>query len=301
MYSDKYLEEISTLKADKISGSEEIVRRAVQTVKEEIILHPEIYSNVNDLFEMLLPISKIKKEMAALKNVLIYFVDFFQEGIPIKELADRVMQKLDDQKEAIIQKLFPYLTKAKVIMTFSRSSTIADALRKLAETKEKDDLPEIILFESRPALEGKKLALELSTFSYQIKYFVDAAMGLAVKTTKPDLILIGADTIFPNGNVANKIGCHALALFAYQYNIPFYIVSSTLKLLLKATPFSIQSYKPDEVWSKGKPENVKIFNPYFEIIPANLISGYFTEYGFSSNIPDVKMVIEKSYIHKMYE
>jgi translation initiation factor 2B subunit (eIF-2B alpha/beta/delta family) len=66
-------------------------------------------------------------------------------------------------------------------------------------------------------------------------------------------------------------------------------------------PFAIQSYNSSQIWSKEKPENVKLFNPYFEVIPANLIKGYFTEHGFSTNIPDVKVEIEKEYIHKMYE
>ncbi|MCK4896122.1 MAG: hypothetical protein KAS47_04890 [Candidatus Heimdallarchaeota archaeon] len=70
---------------------------------------------------------------------------------------------------------------------------------------------------------------------------------------------------------------------------------------MKAIPFAIQSYKSTEVWLKDKPEDVKVFNPYFELIPANLISGFITEFGISDNIPDVKLKIEKEYIHKLYE
>lgn len=302
MSSTSYKDAIESLKADKISGSEEIVRKAIQIIDDEIEREPNSYKNINDLMTMLLEVSKIKKEMAALKNVLIYFIDFYKIGVPVVDLADRVLEKLDFQREQVINKLIPQISQSGKIMTFSRSSTIAHTLLKISENKNKKDLPEVILFESRPALEGKKFAMELSEVGYNVNYLVDAAAGMAMKTFKPDCVLIGADTIFPNGNVANKIGCHSLALFAYQFEIPYYVVSTTLKLLLKTVPFPIQSYKSAEIWSKeSRPESVKVFNPYFEVIPANLITGYFTEFGMSHNIPDVKMEIEKDYIHKMYE
>jgi translation initiation factor 2B subunit (eIF-2B alpha/beta/delta family) len=300
--SESFKDAIESLKADKISGSEEIVRKAIQIVDKEIESKPKMYTNINDLMGMLLEVSKIKKEMAALKNVLIYFIDFYKIGVPVVDLADRVLDKLDHQREQVMEKLIPYIKKSKKLMTFSRSSTIAHSLLKISEIQDKKNLPEVVLFESRPALEGKKFAIELSNAGYQVNYLVDAAMGMAMKTFKPDSVFIGADTIFPNGNVANKIGCHALALFAYQFKTPYYVVSTTLKLLLKTVPFPIQSYKSSEIWSKdSRPESVKVFNPYFEVIPANLITGYFTEFGMSQNIPDVKMEIEKDYIHKMYE
>lgn len=292
---------IMNLKADNISGSEEIVRKAIQIIKQQISYNPEEYASMNDLIIMLREIIKIKKEMAALRNVLIYFIDFFQLGVRVEDIADRVLEKLDNQRESLSDKLVPIISKRKTIMTYSRSSTFVYSLFKLLDYKKREELPELIIFESRPALEGKKLALEASKAGFKVNYLVDAAMGLAMKTFKPDIVLIGADAIFPNGNVANKIGCHALALFAYQYQVPMYVASTTLKLLMKAIPFAIQSYKSTEVWSKDKPEDVKIFNPYFELIPANLIHGFITEFGISDNIPDVKLEIEKEYIHKLYE
>ena len=301
MYSETFEEEISKLKADKISGSEEIVRKSIKIVEQEINKNPSKYGNIMDLTEMLREVMKIKKEMSALRNVLIYFIDFFQKGVEVQNLAKRVVEKMDNQRRNVNENLIPMISKCKNIMTFSRSSTLVYSLKTMAERIEKDKLPELTVFESRPALEGKKLALEATELGYKVNYLVDAAMAMAIITLKPDLIIIGADTIFPNGNVANKIGCHALALLAYQQKIPFYVVSSTLKLLLKAIPFTIQSYSSSDVWAKDKPEGVKIYNPYFEIVPNNFITGYITEYGYSENIPDVKIELEKGYIHEMYE
>ncbi len=301
MNSEWFDSAIMNLKADNISGSEEIVRKAIQIIKQHISHNPGKYVKMNDLIDMLREIIKIKKEMVALRNVLIYFIDFFQLGVKVEDIADRVLEKLDNQRESLSEKLIPILSKCKTILTYSRSSTFVYSLFKLTEFKSKEDLPELIIFESRPALEGKKLALEASKAGFKVNYLVDAAIGLAMKTFKPDIVLIGADAIFPNGNVANKIGCHALGTFAFQYQVPMYVASTTLKLHMKAIPFAIQSYKSTEVWSKDKPENVKIFNPYFELIPANLIHGFITEFGISNNIPDVKLEIEKEYIHKLYD
>ncbi|MBY9002055.1 MAG: hypothetical protein KGD64_14140 [Candidatus Heimdallarchaeota archaeon] len=301
MISDWFETAIKNLKADNISGSEEIVRKAILIVKQQITNYPERFSTINELVIMLREVIKIKKEMAALRNVLIYFIDFFQMGVAVEDIADRVLEKLNDQRASIADKLVPILAQCKTIMTYSRSSTLVFSLLELTKTMSKEDLPELVVFESRPALEGKKLALEASKAGFKVNYLVDAAMGLAMKTFKPDIVVIGADAIFPNGNVANKIGCHALAMFAYQFNVPMYVASTTLKLLLRPIPFAIQSYKSAEVWSKEKPEEVKIFNPYFELIPCDLIHGYITEFGISDNIPDVKLEIEKEYIHKLYD
>lgn len=301
MYSEEFQERISDLKADKTSGSEEIVRKAIQLIKNEIQKDPIRYGKIMDLSEMLREVIVIKKEMSALRNVLIYFIDFFQHGIAVEDLADRVIQKMDDQRNHLIENLIPIISKCKNIVTMSRSSTIFSALRKLSEDQDRENLPELTIFESRPALEGKKLALEVVNLGYKVNYLVDAAAGRAIQALNPDLVLIGADTIFPNGNVVNKIGCHALAIFAFQCKIPFYIASTTLKLLLKAIPFTIKSYPSNDVWAKDRPKEVKVYNPYFEIIPANLIAGFITEHGFSTNIPDIKLVLEKEYIREMYE
>jgi translation initiation factor 2B subunit (eIF-2B alpha/beta/delta family) len=301
VYSEEFQEQISDLKADKTSGSEEIVRKAILLINNEIQKDPDRYGKIMDLSEMLREVISIKKEMSALRNVLIYFIDFFQHGVAVEDLADRVIQKMDDQREHLIEKLLPIISKCKNIATMSRSSTIFNALRKLSEIQNRENLPELTIFESRPALEGKKLALEVVNLGYRVNYLVDAAVGRAIHSLNPDLVLIGADTIFPNGNVVNKIGCHALAIFAVQHKVPLYVVSTTLKLLLKSIPFTIQSYPSTEVWAKDKPDEVKVYNPYFEIIPASLIAGFITEHGFSTNIPDVKLVLEKEYIREMYE
>ena len=301
MFSDSFKNDVEKLKEDNISGSEEIVSKAIAIVKEEINHQPSHYQTFQQLLEMLNEIRSAKPEMAAVKNIVIYFLDFFQKGVPVLKLADRVYDKLEHQRIKLQENLLVYLKRAKTIATYSRSSSIASGLKVLSETKQPEELPTLIMFESRPMLEGKNFAIEAASWGYNIKFFSDAGMAMAIRKFEPDYVLVGADTIFPDGYVANKLGSVALALIAREYGIPFYVVSSTLKLILQEKEFSIQNYPSSELWEGEKPENVQVFNPYFEIVPAKYISGYITEYGFSKTINDLKINIEKAYIREMYD
>ena len=300
MFSDSFKNDVEKLKEDNISGSEEIVSKAIAIVREELNRQPSSYQTFQQLLEMLNEIRNAKPEMAAVKNIVIYFLDFFQKGVPILKLAERVYDKLENQRIKLQENLLVYLKRAKVLATYSRSSSIASGLKALSE-KEPEKLPTLVMFESRPMLEGKNFAIETASWGYSVKFFSDAGMAIALRKFEPDYVLVGADTIFPDGYVANKLGSVALALIAREYRMPFYVVSSTLKLLLQEKEFSIQNYPSNELWEGEKPENIQKFNPYFEIVPAKYICGYITEYGFSKSINDLKLNIEKAYIRKMYD
>lgn len=292
MSSSKFKTRIAELKRDNISGAAEILRKAILLVKDELKENNEDYKDINDLFELFKLVSSLKSEMAPLKNIWIYFVDFHQKGVPIKELADRVLSRIDQESENLTRELVLFLQKVKMIMTFSRSSTIREGLKELLRKGSKN-LPELVIFESRPTKEGEKLALETCKSGYKVHYLIDAAMTVAIKKFKPDCILIGADTLFPNGNIVNKVGSYALALLARKFNIPVVVVSSTLKLLQQTSKFNTIDYPLKEIWKHEIPDSLDILNPYFEMIPGSLITGYLTEFGYSTNIPEVKLQIKK--------
>ena len=297
--SREFIEELNAIKADNISGSEEILRKTLEIVQNELKRQKERYTKLETIIDLMTKVVKAKPEMAVINNTVVYLIDFFQRGVPIEELTIRVKEKVDVMHQKMVQNLVNYLKRSTVVLTFSRSSSIYSGLKRLAEEEEK--LPKLIIFEGRPMLEGKKLALEAAELGYKVKYFVDAAMTLAIRKFNPDFIIVGADTIFSNGSVANKIGSYSLAIIAKEFGIPFYVVSTTLKLLLGAKEFKIQNYPTSEVWPEKINENIQVFNPYFEVIPNSYISGYITEHGFTSSIPDVKYKIESEYIKKMYE
>jgi len=145
----------------------------------------------------------------------------------------------------------------------------------------------VFLDETRPRLQGARLsAWELKELGIPHTIIVDGASGLVMKRFKVDLVLVGADRIAANGDTANKIGTYNLAIVAKHHNVPFYVVAPTSTIDLK-TPtgenIPIEERSADEVRRVGStlvaPQESSVFNPAFDVTPAQLISGIITEKG----------------------
>jgi methylthioribose-1-phosphate isomerase len=101
-----------------------------------------------------------------------------------------------------------------------------------------------------------------------------------------DLVIVGADRVAANGDVANKIGTYGLAVAARQHQVPFYVAApaSTIDL---GTPngdaIQIEERDPEEVTHVGShrvaPRDVEAFNPAFDVTPARLVTAIVTECG----------------------
>jgi methylthioribose-1-phosphate isomerase len=99
-------------------------------------------------------------------------------------------------------------------------------------------------------------------------------------------VVVGADRIAANGDVANKIGTSGVALMAEHYKIPFY-VAAPLSTIDRRTPegekIPIEERTPDEVLRVGDtcivPEGVEVYNFAFDITPAESVAGIITEVG----------------------
>ena len=145
----------------------------------------------------------------------------------------------------------------------------------------------VIVDETRPLLQGMRLtAFELMEDNIPVTVIVDSAAGYLMKRQMIDLIIIGADRIASNGDVANKIGSYQLAVMAKENKIPFYVASplSTFDLDLKdGDLIPIEEREPGEVISLAGhllgPKGVKAFNPAFDITPAKYVSAIITERG----------------------
>ena len=110
-----------------------------------------------------------------------------------------------------------------------------------------------------------------------------------------DLVIVGADRIAANGDVANKIGTLPTALAAYKYNVPFYVAAPTATIDMgcpTGDEIPIEERSDDEVlytwgWSdagefmrvRTAPESSRGYNPAFDVTPSPFISGIITEQG----------------------
>ncbi|MFN7277889.1 MAG: S-methyl-5-thioribose-1-phosphate isomerase, partial [Betaproteobacteria bacterium] len=145
----------------------------------------------------------------------------------------------------------------------------------------------VLADETRPVLQGARLtAWELLAEGIPVTLIPDGAAGLLMARGEVDLVIVGADRVAANGDVANKIGTYPLAVLARRHNLPFYVACplSTVDLSVahgSASP--IEERGADEVTGYGAerwaPPGVAVRNPAFDITPADLVSALITEAG----------------------
>lgn len=143
--------------------------------------------------------------------------------------------------------------------------------------------------ETRPFLQGARLtAWELLKLGIDVTLICDNMAGWLMKKGSIDLVVVGADRIAANGDTANKIGTYSLALLAQNHGIPFYVAAplSTIDLATEegeAIPIEERAW--EEITHIGgvqvAPENIKCYNPAFDVTPWNYITGIITEKGIA--------------------
>lgn len=145
----------------------------------------------------------------------------------------------------------------------------------------------VFVDETRPLLQGARLtAWELSREAIPYTLITDSMAGWFMRQGKVDLVVVGADRICANGDVANKIGTYSVAVLCRHHNIPFYVAApfSTIDLTLASgTQIPIEQRDPREVMSlhgvRVAPEDAVAANPAFDVTPAELIRAIITERG----------------------
>ena len=146
--------------------------------------------------------------------------------------------------------------------------------------------------ETRPLLQGARLtAWELMQRGIEVTLICDSMAALVMQQGKIDGVIVGADRIAANGDTANKIGTYGVAVSAKAHNVPFYVAApvSTFDLSLAAgSEIPIEERGADEICcgfgKRTAPEGVKVYNPAFDVTPANLIAGIITERGIISPV-----------------
>lgn len=141
--------------------------------------------------------------------------------------------------------------------------------------------------ETRPFLQGARLtAWELHKDNIPVTLITDNMAGHFMKAGKLDCVVVGADRIAANGDVANKIGTYSVAVLAKENNIPFYVAApiSTIDLNTKTgDDIPIEERPQTEVTHvKGtqlSPEGITIANPAFDVTPNRYVTAIITERG----------------------
>ena len=146
----------------------------------------------------------------------------------------------------------------------------------------------VFVNETRPVLQGARLtAWELMEDGIPVTLITDSMAGSVMQQGKIDLCVVGADRIAANGDVANKIGTYAVAVLAKAHNIPFYVAapSSTIDVSTPSgSAIPIEERPGHEVTTingeaRIAPKGVTVFNPAFDVTPAEYVTGIITEKG----------------------
>ena len=143
--------------------------------------------------------------------------------------------------------------------------------------------------ETRPLLQGARLtAWDCRQMGIPVTVLCDNAAGWALAQGRVDRIIVGADRIARNGDVANKIGTYPLAVLAREHGVPFYVAAPTSTLdraLGSGGEIPIEERAAEEVLAfRGypvTPQGVSAFNPAFDVTPSSLVAAIVTEAGIA--------------------
>lgn len=141
--------------------------------------------------------------------------------------------------------------------------------------------------ETRPLLQGARLtAWELHRRGVPVTLICDSMAAVVLRQRRVSAVVVGADRIAANGDTANKIGTYGLAVLARAHQTPFYVAAptSTFDLnIASGESIPIEQRDDEEVthWGDRRiaPKGIGVFNPAFDVTPADLISGIVTEKG----------------------
>jgi methylthioribose-1-phosphate isomerase len=155
------------------------------------------------------------------------------------------------------------------------------ALGVIRALHESGALSHVIVDETRPLLQGARLTCwELGQLGIEHQLACDGAAPFLISQGRADAVVVGADRIAANGDVANKIGTYGLALSARQAGVPFLVAApeSTIDRATAAgTAIPLEQRADEEVTAPAAPAGTRAVNLAFDITPAELVTAVVTE------------------------
>ena len=145
----------------------------------------------------------------------------------------------------------------------------------------------VVASETRPLLQGARLtAWELTRSGIPCTLITDGMAASRLRLGDVRCVIVGADRIAANGDVANKIGTYALALAAQEHRVPFYVAAPRTTFdrgTATGAEIPIEERQGNEVrgfqGSRSAPDGVMVWNPAFDVTPARLVTAYITDAG----------------------
>ncbi|ADQ46201.1 translation initiation factor, aIF-2BI family [Caldicellulosiruptor kronotskyensis 2002] len=283
-----------------VLGFKEIIEKDMESTKiyEVINILASSRPTAVNLFWALERMKKIFEEAKNLSQSQIYSL-LLQEARKIEDEDKSINKKIGEHGNTLIKE-------GANILTHCNAGALATggygtALGVIREAHFTGKNIHVYVDETRPYLQGARLtAFELSEDGIPNTVICDNMAGYLMKLGKIDCVIVGADRIALNGDTANKIGTYSLSVLAKHHGIPFYIAApvSTIDFNIKSgSEIPIEERSEDEIRffndKKIVPDGSKVFNPAFDVTPAENITAIITEKGvifppFEENISKLK-------------
>ncbi|MBM3759124.1 MAG: S-methyl-5-thioribose-1-phosphate isomerase [Acidobacteria bacterium] len=223
-------------------------------------------------------------------------------GEPLSVVREKLMaeaQLVHDEDIAINKRIgafgAPLVPDGKTVLTHCNAGALATAgygtalgvIRAAVEAGKKID---VFADETRPFLQGSRLTVwELQKDGIDTTLITDNMAGHFLRSGRIGCVVVGADRIAANGDVANKIGTYGVAVLAKENGVPFYVAApiSTLDLSIPGgEQIPIEERSASEVTAmfghKVAPDGTKVKNPAFDVTPNRYVAGIITERGVAT-------------------
>lgn len=235
--------------------------------------------------------------MAEVRRALSVVVDSINEGADQAQVLESLCSfanELVSEDEKKCRKIGEFgaslLQKGSSILTHCNAGSLAcafygTALGVVYSAAEVGKIKRVYADETRPVLQGARLTVwELSRAGVPVTLICDDMAASVMAKGGIDAVIVGADRIASNGDVANKIGTLGVAILANHFNIPFYVAApwSSVDLCIEnGSEIVIEERDSNEVLDESI-DGVDVCNPAFDVTPAALISAIITETGIYS-------------------
>jgi methylthioribose-1-phosphate isomerase len=237
----------------------------------------------------------------AIERMKKVFADAAQGGCSVNEIKQRLeaeARRIHDEDVESCRKMGAHgaalVPQDARILTHCNAGALATAgygtaLGVIRAAAEQGKRVAVLADETRPFLQGARLtAWELVKDGIDTTVITDNMAGAMMRLGNVDLVVVGADRIAANGDVANKIGTYAVAVLAKEHSIPFYVAApiSTVDLQTPdGSKIPIEERNDKEVTHVGSsrltPEGARIRNPAFDVTPHKYVTAIITERGIA--------------------
>jgi ribose 1,5-bisphosphate isomerase len=287
---DKEIQRIARdIKEIKIQGASKIELTAVNGIKELINKSRlegndflgQVVENINHLIAQRPNEPKLRNSLSYIWQIANKFSNIKDRNALI-DYIEHYERNTEKGNELISEYASQIITNGSTILTHCHSNLVENAFKKAYDNG--IDF-EVICTETRPRFQGRITAKALSEYGIKTTQIVDSAVSSYLK--KIDLFLTGADVVFQDGSIMNKVGTHTISIAAKHFKTPHIVLTSTHCIetdVFVSLNESVEERDIDEIWKieDGRPKDLKLKNPSFDIVPADLIDKFITEEGVFS-------------------